>query len=190
MTATVALPQATTKTTITRGRGKSQHSIDLIGACSRILEAIQPCTVRGVCYQLFTQGLIRSMAKSEIDLPGRLAEYGGKVRLERVALSIDDVLLGELRGFDADLKKGTADKKGDSRYDWYGERYGHSCWELDALSPNILRDRVKAAVASRIEPKSWKRYDLCEQAEQKSLTEVLDKWSSISKQGSKYEGAR
>jgi len=46
------------------GRGKSQKSLDLIGAAARILEEIQPATVRAVCYRLFVEKVIDSMAKA------------------------------------------------------------------------------------------------------------------------------
>jgi hypothetical protein len=46
-------------------RGKARKSIELIEACTEILEEIQPATVRALCYRLFTRGLIASMAKSE-----------------------------------------------------------------------------------------------------------------------------
>ena len=36
-----------------KGRGKSKDSLALIDASIKILEAIQPCSVRAVCYQLF-----------------------------------------------------------------------------------------------------------------------------------------
>ena len=45
-------------------RGKSRTTLDLIRACYEILDEIQPATVRAVCYRLFTQGLIASMAKA------------------------------------------------------------------------------------------------------------------------------
>src|ERR1019366_1406390 len=47
-----------------KGRGKSQRTVELLAACYDILSSIQPTTVRGVCYQLFTRGLIPSMAKN------------------------------------------------------------------------------------------------------------------------------
>jgi hypothetical protein len=43
------------------GRGMAQKSLDLIEHCRRILAEIHPTTVRGVAYQLFTQGLIENM---------------------------------------------------------------------------------------------------------------------------------
>ena len=45
-------------------RGKTQRSRALIEACHAILAEIQPATVRAVCYRLFVQGLLSSMAKT------------------------------------------------------------------------------------------------------------------------------
>jgi hypothetical protein len=45
------------------GRGMAQKSLDLIEHARRILAEIQPTTVRGVAYQLFTRGLIESMSE-------------------------------------------------------------------------------------------------------------------------------
>ena len=44
----------------------AQRSLDLIEAMRVIAEAAQPITGRGVGYKLFTQGLIGSMARSEM----------------------------------------------------------------------------------------------------------------------------
>ncbi len=46
------------------GRGKAQHNIELVAAARRILEEIEPATVRAVCYRLFTEGLIESMDRN------------------------------------------------------------------------------------------------------------------------------
>ena len=45
------------------GRGMSQKNLDLIEHCRSILAEIQPTTVRGVAYQLFTRGLIENMGR-------------------------------------------------------------------------------------------------------------------------------
>ena len=55
-----------------KGRGMAQRSLDLIEAMSVIAKAAQPITGRGVGYKLFTQGLIASMAKSEMQRVYRL----------------------------------------------------------------------------------------------------------------------
>ena len=45
-------------------RGKTQEVLSLINACVRILEEIQPASVRAVCYQLFVRSLLESMSKN------------------------------------------------------------------------------------------------------------------------------
>jgi hypothetical protein len=55
-----------------KGRGMARRSLDLIEAMRAITEASQPITGRGVGYQLFTRGLIASMARSEMQRVYRL----------------------------------------------------------------------------------------------------------------------
>lgn len=55
-----------------KGRGMAQRSLDLIEAMHTVTKAAQPITGRGVGYKLFTQGLIASMAKSEMQRVYRL----------------------------------------------------------------------------------------------------------------------
>lgn len=52
------------------GRGKSTKSIVLVAVARRILEEIQPATVRAVCYRLFVAGLIPSMEKKNTNAVG------------------------------------------------------------------------------------------------------------------------
>jgi hypothetical protein len=53
-------------------RGMAQQSLDLIEAMAEIAEAAQPITGRGVGYKLFTQGLIPSMGRSDMQRVYRL----------------------------------------------------------------------------------------------------------------------
>lgn len=55
-----------------KGRGRAQKTIDLIAAAIRILEEIQPATVRAVCYRLFVEKLISSMEKTNTNRVSRL----------------------------------------------------------------------------------------------------------------------
>ncbi len=297
---------------MTRGRGKSQKSIALVNASSRILEEIQPASVRAVCYRLFVEGLIPSMAKkdtnavgaqlvwareqghipwewivdetrraervatwdnpeaiiqsavsqyrksywtdqperlevwsekgtirgtlkpvldeygvafrvmhgfgsattvhdiaelstdsdkpltalyvgdwdpsglcmSEVDLPQRIERYEGSVEIVRVALDefdVDDAT--DLPSFDLESKSG------DPRAKWFRENYGVRCWELDALSPVALRDRVKKEIESRLDMDAWAHCVKVERAERESMSTILSVWKkSISRQARKYSG--
>jgi hypothetical protein len=288
-------------------RGKTQRNRDLIDACHDILTVIQPASVRAVCYQLFTRGLLPSMQKactdrvskqlvyareqgiipwewivdetrkvekpatwhdpqgfvrdalysyrrdwwvpqpvrvevwsekgtvrgtlapildqyavafrvlhgfgsatvvhgvseeslqdprplivfyvgdwdpsglcmSERDLPQRIARYGGLVRLQRIALTSTDVYASPLPSFEAETKRG------DSRYGWFVARYGTQCWELDALNPVVLRQRVESVILGEIDQETWARYEQVERAERDSLVGFLQNWhAAISRQAS------
>jgi hypothetical protein len=107
---------------------------------------------------------------SEVDLPRRLREYGADVKLIRVALADEDIANSGLPHFAA------ADKRSDPRYRWFIQRYGKRCFEVDALDPNILRDRVERCIRSTIDFDAWDRCKAVEQAEHQSLIEVMKNW--------------
>jgi len=110
---------------------------------------------------------------SEVDLPTRLAEYGATVELRRLALSPDDVADPSLPDFPADTKVK------DPRYRWFVETYGRRCWELDALDPNVLRERVEGAIRAEIDWEQWERDGRAERAERRSLVDVLGAWKAV-----------
>jgi hypothetical protein len=116
---------------------------------------------------------------SEVDLTRRLLRYGGNIHVVRLALTEQDTRAG-LPSFPANTKCR------DPRYRWYVDRYGSRCWELDALSPVILRDRVEAAIVDRLDLNAWQRAAVAEAAERDSLTSILSQWPGISGQASKH----
>jgi len=81
---------------------------------------------------------------SEVDLPGRLAEFGGNVEITRVAITEDDIRNSDISDFPA------RDKIKDPRYRWFTENHGQRCIELDAMAPTELRARVRAAILAQI----------------------------------------
>ena len=105
---------------------------------------------------------------SEVDLPARLARYGGRVALRRVALAHEDIRDPGLPSFSAETKRG------DSRLSWYVARWGRRCWELDALNPVVLRERVERAIGGYIDRAAWDRCGKVEAVETASMREKLD----------------
>jgi hypothetical protein len=57
---------------VRRGRGMAQASLDLIEAMYEVAKAAQPITGRGIGYKLFTQGLIPSMGRADMQRVYRL----------------------------------------------------------------------------------------------------------------------
>lgn len=112
---------------------------------------------------------------SERDLPDRLARYGADVELHRVALTMEDLAAG-LPCFDS------ATKSGDARYRWYVERYpgalGESAWELDAMSPVDLRERVEGEIQLLIDDDAWDHAKRIEKAQIESLQHFHAQWKA------------
>jgi hypothetical protein len=122
---------------------------------------------------------------SERDLPDRVDRYGGDVEIVRVALNESDV------GKNTKLPFFPLESKSkDPRAKWFKENYGTRCWELDALSPVILRKRVENAIVSRLDIAAWNHSMEIEAAERESMSGILATWKksikSISRQASKY----
>jgi hypothetical protein len=61
------------------GRGISKKTRDLIVTSINILREVQPATVRGVCYRLFTRGLIENMSKGETQKVSRALVHAREV---------------------------------------------------------------------------------------------------------------
>ena len=73
------------------------------------------------------------------DIRDRFKTLGLDIDVIEVALTKDDVL-------EYNLPRNPAKKK-DSRQDWYVKKYGIDyAVELDALPPEILREKVKGAI--------------------------------------------
>ena len=108
---------------------------------------------------------------SEADLPQRLTDYGGDhVEIRRIAL-LQPQTAG-LPSFPA------SDKRKDPRYNWFVERYGSRCCEIDAMDPRDLRACIAEAITELIEPVAWARCETVNAAELESLQTVLSNWKS------------
>ncbi|MGH8115077.1 MAG: hypothetical protein ACREPS_08510 [Rhodanobacteraceae bacterium] len=108
---------------------------------------------------------------SEVDLPARIERYNGVVHFQRIALDKHDVAPGTtIPHFEV------ATKVNDPRFQWYAKRYGTRCWELDALSPVTLRERVRDAIVDLLDMTKWNRAVEVEKAERESMHDFLDTW--------------
>ncbi|MEQ8860121.1 MAG: hypothetical protein RIC56_15875 [Pseudomonadales bacterium] len=99
------------------------------------------------------------MYMSEVDLPRRLKRYGSRGLFERIAVLPDDTI--GLPPFQA--------KRKDPRYSWYVRQYGTNCWELDAMNPSDLRDRVRQQIETRLDLPLWENAKRIERVEVESM---------------------
>ena len=107
---------------------------------------------------------------SDVDLPGRLAQYGASVTLQRIALLERD--LRRLPSFDPESKIA------DPRYRWFCKRVGSQCYELDAMSPPDLRARVEEQIRSFIDLAKWDHARTVEAAEVESMQDFHKSWQA------------
>ena len=111
------------------------------------------------------------MFMSKVDMPKRLAKYGcasDTYTLTRIALTDGDVNSHSrnLPSFQAE------EKKTDPRHSWYVSNYGKRCWEVDAMDPNDLRDRIKSEIERYVEPGDWQQHKNIEQAQRETTRRV------------------
>jgi hypothetical protein len=113
------------------------------------------------------------MHMSEVDLPERIGRYGGDIKIIRVALIEEDTFPeAGVASFPA------SDKVKDPRFKWFVTNYGDRCFELDALNPNTLRDRIEQVVRARLDLDldAWDYAARIEAAEFDSMAAFFAKW--------------
>jgi hypothetical protein len=137
------------------------------------------------------------MGMSEADLPKRLARYSSNdpadksfsavsdallldhvgITIKRVALTkADTIALGPGPRFPA------SDKEKDTRHPWFVRTYGDWCWELDALDPNVLRQRVEDAIVAVLDREIWDRSLRIEKLEMEGVASLARGLKGISVQ--------
>jgi hypothetical protein len=137
------------------------------------------------------------MGMSELDLPKRLARYSSitpdekdvsaewvRDTLADVYLTVDRIALtaADTIALGAEPRFPATDKKKDTRYRWFVQNYGEWCWELDALSPNILRKSLAKAIRKYLDQALWDRYVAVEELERDCITKTCESWTSILQQ--------
>ncbi|HVO11067.1 MAG TPA: hypothetical protein VMX54_10050 [Vicinamibacteria bacterium] len=107
---------------------------------------------------------------SEVDLPKRLEQRGADVEIRRLGVGAND--LRKLARYSVPVKPG------DGRLPWWqGLRRGERCLELDALSPDVLRARVRAAVEAEVDGAAWKAALAGEASDREAFATALDGWA-------------
>ena len=81
------------------------------------------------------------------DLLRRLPRYGGDFKVERIALTYDQITKYDLAS--------NPTKLADSRKQRYIKEFGDRVWELDAIPPNDLKEMVKISIESFINTGVW-----------------------------------
>lgn len=107
------------------------------------------------------------------DVQAKLSIFvGDRVRVDRLALNIGQVKEYRLPPNPA--------KMTDTRADGYVKQYGSNCWELDALSPQILNQLVRTAIEDKLDHNTLSIILQEESSHKKQLQYVARHWKEIS----------
>jgi len=107
------------------------------------------------------------------DIGNRLDFYKATVKVERIALNMDQVELYKLPP--NVLKKDKEKKKySDSRAMAYIKKYGTKSWEVDALRPEVLTELITTAIKNRLDQKKYKQAEKRMMAEREKINDLLN----------------
>ena len=100
----------------------------------------------------------------------RLSAYSETdIKLVRMALTESDI-----QGLPPNPTKAS-----DPRAEGYVQKYGNRCWELDALPPNELQNRVRASIKAYIDEVQWQKDREREKADRDYVDEVAEKIGTL-----------
>lgn len=102
------------------------------------------------------------------DIQDRLRMFGSDVRVERIALNMDQV---EKYNPPPNYAKPT-----DSRYVSYRDLYGDDSWELDALDPQIISELITKNVLLLTEQSKREALITRQEEDRLSIQEIADNW--------------
>jgi hypothetical protein len=105
------------------------------------------------------------------DITDRLELFMGGVKLERLALNMDQVEEHEPPPNPAKIT--------DSRAAAYIEMYGDKSWELDALPPDVLAGLVRDAILAVRDEDEWQAAVERENEHKRLLGAVSQQWTSL-----------
>jgi hypothetical protein len=105
------------------------------------------------------------------DIQERLELFGSDVRVERIALTMEQVNQYNPPPNPAKLT--------DARAQGYIDTYGRSSWELDALDPHTIGDLVRDHVRQYRDDVRWNAATEQMAEEQSQLREVSERWPEI-----------
>jgi hypothetical protein len=109
------------------------------------------------------------------DVRDRLELYARQpVEVRRIALTMGQV--------DRYAPPPNFAKEADTRFDSYVKTFGtEECWELDALSPTVIADLIRAEVNGLIHRRPWDAALAREERETAQILSVVRNWSKVKK---------
>jgi hypothetical protein len=105
------------------------------------------------------------------DIRDRLQLFMGGIRLERLALNMDQI---RKYGPPPNPAKTT-----DSRYKAYIVEFGESSWELDALEPRVIAGLIRRAVTGLVDREKWRQKKVERDRGRALLSRLAENWEEV-----------
>ncbi|BFH59418.1 hypothetical protein [Paenibacillus azoreducens] len=105
------------------------------------------------------------------DIVDRLELFGVSIQFQRIALNYDQI--------EEYSPPPNPTKLSDSRVSGYIAEYGHECWELDALRPDVIDNLIRDAVTDLCDMDLLEEARMRETASKETLYTVARNWSKI-----------
>lgn len=105
------------------------------------------------------------------DIGARLAMFGGRVEVRRLALN-----MAQIEQYDPPPNPA---KDTDARFEGYQDEFGDSSWELDALDPSVISTLISDELDTVIERDRWDDAMASEEETKKDLTRTYTYWSDV-----------
>jgi len=110
----------------------------------------------------------------ETSLKSRLAGYCDRpFEWERLAISPSDFADQSLRGYPLKTTSKRGQPLAEASWKPYFDQYGDRCVEVDAVPPDVIRQRIRQAIESHIDTGKWKRLQRIEAQEREDWAEQI-----------------
>ena len=120
-----------------------------------------------ICHVLYLGDHDPSGVDMGRDIRDRLTEFECKVEVERIALTMEQIMEYSLPP--------NIVKKTDSRSAEYVKKYGNKSWELDALNPEILTNLLESGILAYLDVGKYRKMEEQEDAERIRLQDIVDR---------------
>lgn len=108
------------------------------------------------------------------DIVDRLELFGANPAFRRIALNMDQI--------EQYNPPPNPTKLTDSRSGGYISQFGHECWELDALKPEIIDSLIKSTVNEYIDFSKFNEMKQKEKGARELLSTVAERWEEVEEQ--------
>lgn len=105
------------------------------------------------------------------DIQERLDLFGADVEVRRVALTMDQI--------DEFNPPPNPTKITDARSGGYIQRFGHECWELDALQPQVITDLIQDEVTAFMDKTLFNEVAAREQKDKADIRAICDHYDDV-----------